>query len=77
MQPFSAKDTTDGDFTLADGKKVKVPLMSGHNRTNYFNGDGFQALELPYEAARPVDDRPAAEEGRRPAGWRRRSPRPT
>jgi serpin B len=49
MYPFSPKQTQDGDFTLADGKKVQTKLMRGHNRTNYFKGDTFEALELPYE----------------------------
>jgi serpin B len=48
--PFSPKQTTDGDFTVADGKKVKAKLMRGPHRTNYFKGEGFEALELPYEA---------------------------
>jgi serpin B len=48
--PFSPKQTVDGDFTVADGKKVKARLMRGPNRTNYFKGEGFEALELPYEA---------------------------
>lgn len=37
------------DFTLADGTKVKAKLMRGTNRTRYFKGEGFEALELPYE----------------------------
>jgi serpin B len=35
-------------FSPADGK-VKAKLMRGPNRTNYFKGDTFEALELPYE----------------------------
>ena len=49
MRPFSPEQTKDGDFTLADGTKVKAKLMRGTNRTRYFKGEGFEALELPYE----------------------------
>jgi serpin B len=49
IRPFEPKQTKDGDFALADGKKVPAKLMRGHNRTNYFKGDTFAALELPYE----------------------------
>ena len=48
-RPFLPKKTTDGDFTVADGKKVKAKLMRSPNRTNYFKGEGFEALELLYE----------------------------
>src|SRR5439155_8141598 len=49
MRPFEPKQTKDDDFTLADGKKVKAKLMHGQHRTNYFKGDTFEMLELPYE----------------------------
>lgn len=49
LRPFSPEQTKDGDFTLADGTKVKAKLMRGTNRTRYFKGEGFEALELPYE----------------------------
>jgi serine protease inhibitor len=57
-RPFSTAKTQDGDFTLADGKKVKAKLMRGSNRTNYFKGEGFEALELPYEGFNPGGDQP-------------------
>jgi serpin B len=47
--PFVPEQTKEGEFTLADGEKVMAKLMHGHVRTNYFQGDSFQALELPYE----------------------------
>jgi serpin B len=47
--PFAPEQTKDGDFTLADGKKVMAKLMHGHVTTNYLQFDSFQALELPYE----------------------------
>lgn len=46
---FEPKQTRDDDFTLADGKQVKARMMHGRNRTGYFKGDTFEALELPYE----------------------------
>jgi serpin B len=49
MWPFEPKQTREGDFTLAGGKKVKAKLMRGHHHTRYFKGDTFAALELPYE----------------------------
>jgi serpin B len=48
-EPFPEKSTVKGDFHVSADKKVTVPLMRGSNRTNYFKGDGFEALELPYE----------------------------
>jgi serpin B len=49
MRPFDLKQTKEGDFTRADGKKVQAKLMHGNHRTNYYKGDTFAALELPYE----------------------------
>jgi serpin B len=50
LQPFSKKSTATGDFHVSADKKVKVPLMHGGVRTSYFKGDGFEALNLPYES---------------------------
>jgi serpin B len=49
LRPFSPKGTAPGAFQVAPGNEVKVPLMRGSQRTNYFQGEGFEALELPYE----------------------------
>lgn len=49
-KPFEPNQTSDEDFTLTDGKKVKAKMMKESIRTNYFKGEGFEALELPYEA---------------------------
>ncbi len=49
LHSFNVKSTIKGDFHVSADKKVTVPLMRGSNRTNYFKGDGFEALELPYE----------------------------
>jgi serpin B len=50
MRPFAEKSTVKGDFHVSADKKVTVPLMRGGVRTNYFKGDGFEALDLPYES---------------------------
>lgn len=45
---FSKDSTRDAPFTLLDGSQVSVPMMSQHSRFRYSEGDGLQALELPY-----------------------------
>ena len=45
---FETKNTEDGTFTLAGGGKVTVPMMHGFRDTPYAEGDGFQAVVLPY-----------------------------
>lgn len=47
--PFKEERTAPGDFTLADGSTVSVPMMTGGARVRYGEGDGYQALEMPYE----------------------------
>lgn len=49
MRQFEAKDTKQEDFQLGADKKIKVPMMHGNFRTNFFDGGTFTALELPYE----------------------------
>ena len=46
--PFDPKQTADGEFTLASGKKLKTPLMHASERASFMQGDGFSMLELPY-----------------------------
>lgn len=48
-RPFPTKETKDGNFHAAGGKKVRVPLMRTGLTTRFFDGDTFQAVELPYE----------------------------
>src|SRR5262249_48161499 len=45
---FDKQLTKEAPFTLADGKKVKVPLMSQERNFKHDKGDDFQAVELPY-----------------------------
>jgi len=46
--PFEKKDTHDEPFTLLDGSTVDVPMMSQTEMFKYAEGDGYQAVELPY-----------------------------
>jgi len=47
--PFSEDMTRDGPFYLLDGKEVTVPMMSQTESLGYAEGDGYQAVELPYD----------------------------
>lgn len=47
-EPFDASLTEERDFTLQDGTKKKVPLMSQSGEYRYMENDLFQAVELPY-----------------------------
>jgi serpin B len=49
LRPFEKKATKPGDFTTADGKKVKAEMMHAHHRARFLDGGNFQALDLPYE----------------------------
>jgi serine protease inhibitor len=53
LAPFDKKATKDEPFELAMGEKPLVPMMH-HNRRpfSYFEGNGFQWLELPYQGDR-------------------------
>ena len=46
-EPFDKKLTQDQPFQTAAGKST-VPLMQRTGRYKYLDGDGFQALEMPY-----------------------------
>lgn len=46
--PFQASATADGPFTLLDGSQVTVPLMHQETRLAYVEGEGYQAVQLPY-----------------------------
>jgi serpin B len=45
---FPKSDTYDGDFHLNDGTVVSVPLMSQTESFRYGEGEGYQAIALPY-----------------------------
>ena len=46
--PFERSSTAPGDFTLADGSTVQVPMMSGRVEGLTVQGEGYAGVELPY-----------------------------
>jgi serpin B len=48
-EPFDPSLTLDAPFTLVDGGTVTVPMMRGTSELMYATGDGWQAVELPYD----------------------------
>ncbi|WP_420457255.1 serpin family protein [Rubrivirga sp.] len=48
---FDPARTTASDFTLADGRTVQTPIMTGLVPALTVRGDGYSALELPYGRA--------------------------
>ena len=49
LYPFTESQTKDGAFHLLDGGEVTVPMMNRTARFGLAKGDGYQALELPYD----------------------------
>jgi serpin B len=47
--PFQEHTTSDGQFHLLDGGDVNVPMMRESESFGYAEGDGYQAVELPYD----------------------------
>jgi serpin B len=48
MFSFEESNTMDDTFTLLDGSTVIVPMMNQVHSFPYLEGDGFQAVEIPY-----------------------------
>jgi len=46
--PFEKNSTYDGLFTLLDGSTVSAPMMNQVHSFKYAEGEGYQAVELPY-----------------------------
>jgi serpin B len=46
--PFEPQDTEEGPFHLVDGDEVTVPMMKQSHEFAYAEGDGYQAVSLPY-----------------------------
>ena len=47
--PFDANNTSDSTFNLLDGSQSQVKMMNNSELTlSYVKGDGYQAVELPY-----------------------------
>ncbi len=47
--PFNVSATKDGPFYRLDGGTVVVPMMKPTEPFGYAEGDGYQAVELPYD----------------------------
>ena len=47
--PFIPDLTEDGPFYLLDGGQVSVPMMRQTTSFGYAEGEGYQAVELPYD----------------------------
>ncbi len=45
---FDKEQTMNAPFALIDGKQVEVPMMNQIGNFKYMEGQGFQAVELPY-----------------------------
>ena len=48
VNEFDPGDTRPKPFHLADGTSVEVPTMRQQNEFDYVDGDGYQAVVLPY-----------------------------
>ena len=48
-RPFEERLTDDGTFHLLDGGEVTVPMMQQTESFGYTEGEGYQAVELPYD----------------------------
>ena len=49
VYPFDPDGTQPGAFHLLDGGEVELPMMRLEEELGYAQGDGWQAVELPYE----------------------------
>ena len=47
--PFDKKMTANGPFYLLGGGQVSVPMMRQTESFGYTDGEGYQAVELPYD----------------------------
>jgi len=48
QSPFDPTETKDAPFTTAAGNTVTVKMMHSQTRYDYAQGDGWQAVRLPY-----------------------------
>ena len=49
LSRFDESHTKDGPFTLLDGGETTVPMMRQTTYLDYADGDGYQAVRLPYK----------------------------
>ncbi|MGI5864097.1 MAG: serpin family protein [Myxococcales bacterium] len=48
-EPFDPANTADAPFTLLDGTRISVPTMNATEALRYAEGEGYKAVELPYD----------------------------
>jgi len=48
LHPFEEHATADGSFTLLDGNEISTPMMQNQTSYGYGQGEGYQAVQLPY-----------------------------
>ncbi len=48
-EPFEVERTEDGPFYMLDSESVTVPMMRQTASFGYAKGNGYQAVELPYD----------------------------
>jgi len=51
-EEFDKQNTSDESFTLLDGSEKTVPMMYQFGEYAYLDGEGFQAISLPYVGKR-------------------------
>jgi len=49
LTPFDKELTSNGTFHLLEGGDITVPMMRQTHSLGYATGDGYQAVELPYD----------------------------
>ncbi|HYV04027.1 MAG TPA: serpin family protein, partial [Blastocatellia bacterium] len=49
---FDKAKTREGQFTIGSGSQKRLPMMNQSGRYNYFEGEKFQAVSLPYGGGR-------------------------
>ncbi len=49
LNPFEEEMTADGKFNLLDGSQTTVSMMKQTESLGYMKGEGYQAVELPYD----------------------------
>jgi len=65
MLPFDPNNTHEAPFHLLDGSDVQVEMMSESlSGISYIGGDGYQAIELPYQGETAAMDIIVPDEGR-------------
>jgi serpin B len=52
LSSFNERLTSNGTFHLIDGDTVTVPMMKQTHFFVYVSGDGYQAVELPYNGSK-------------------------